>query len=157
MKKLLFYFLFCIICAQDAFAQSQPTAGELKFRNGIEQFLKEEGYVPTIDSNNNRRVNFKKEGIKYWITVKDSEPCYVTMQRSGFTMDEGKRDSYIEACNYANLNKRCGKASIDTEDVFFTVEFYCYSIENFRSTFYRNMNSLEYIKEATMSYYNEHN
>lgn len=156
MKKLLFYFLFCLICAQDAFAQSQPTAGELKFRNGIEQYLKEEGYFPTIDSDNNRMLYFKKEGIKYWITVKDSDPCYITMQRNGITIDKSERDGYIEACNYANLNKRCGKASVGTEDVYFTVEFYCYSLDNFRSTFNRNMNSLEYIKDATISYYNDH-
>ena len=155
MKKKLFYFLFCLLCAQDALAQS-PTAGELKFRNGIEEFLKEEGYVPTIDSENNRRVNFKKEGTSYWIIVKESDPCFITMQRTGVSLDEGKRDVYIEACNNANLNKRCGEATVGKYNVLFTVEFYCYSLEGFRSIFYRNMSALAAINDATMNYYNEH-
>lgn len=156
MKKLFFLSICCIMGVLDAYSQnSGMSSSELKFRNGIERFLKEEGYVPTIDDSDNS-LNFKKEGSRYWLTVQGEDPYYIRLHLSGFTMEDTNRKIILEACNYANMNKRCGKACIDDDSVFFIVEFYCHSLEGFKNTFYDNMRALDNVKKATSTYYNEH-
>lgn len=156
MKKLIILTAMCVMGLLDICAQtSKMTAAELKFRSQIEQFLKEEGYVPTIDDDDNS-LNFKKEGSRYWLTVEDDDPYYIRLHKSGFTMKDINRKLILEACNYANVNKRCGKACINDDSVVFTVEFYCHSLEGFKNTFYDNMRAVDNAKKATSDYYNEH-
>ena len=154
MKKIA-TLLFCLVGILNSYAQSSElTSEELKYRNSIEQFLKEEGYVPTIDNDDNS-LNFKKEGSRYWITVQGNDPSYIQLHKSGFTMNDANRKLMLEACNYANMNKRCGKACVGKESVVFTVEFYSNSIESFKYTFYDNMRAVDRIKETVKEYYNE--
>ena len=153
MKKLI---LICallgpIVC----FAQgSKMTSEELKFRNGIEQFLKEEGYVPTIDTEDNS-LNFKKEGEKYWLTVKESAPTYIELHKAGFGIEDVNHNYLIEACNKASCETRCAKAYVLPSSVAFTIEVFCYSIDDFRHIFYRSVSALDVIKDKTKKYYNE--
>jgi hypothetical protein len=156
MKKLIILLLCCITGIQNGFSQkSEMSSAELKFRNSIEQFLKEEGFVPTIDDDDNS-LNFKKEGSRYWLTVQEDNPYYIRLHKSGFTMKDTNRTLMLEACNYANANKRCGKACVGAESVFFVVECYCHSIGGFKNTFYDNMRAVDRMKTTTSDYYNEH-
>lgn len=155
MKKLIIT-ICCMMGLLHASAQkSTLSSDELKFRNGIEQFLKVEGYVPTIDDEANS-VDFKKEGALYWITVKGDDPYYIRFHTRGFNTKGANLKLILEACNYANMQKRCGKAWYDDDNVSFTVEYYCHSLEGFKSTFYNNMQALDYTREAVSDYYNEH-
>ncbi len=156
MVRKIFLFLFCMSGFIISFAQSSSmTSAELRFRNSIERYLKEEGFVPTIDDDDNS-VNFKKEGDKFWITVQGDGPYYIRFHKGGYTLNNTNRQLMLEACNHANRNKRCGKACVGSESVFFTVEYYCRSFEAFKKTFYDNMRSLSTVKKATSDYYNEH-
>lgn len=133
---------------------STMTSEELKFRNGIEQFLKEEGYVPTVDSEDNS-LNFKKEGERYWIIVKDTEPTYIEIHKAGYGIEDTNRSHLIEACNKATRETRCAKAYITQSSVSFTIEVFCHSIEEFRHIFYRSMSALDSVRDTTKEYYNE--
>lgn len=156
MKKVIVLSLFCMMGILNGYSQgSKMTPDELRFRNSIEQFLKEEGYIPTIDDDDNS-LNYKKEGNRYWITVKGDAPYYIQLNRSGFSMDDVDRKLILEACNEANMNKRCGKACVSSSSVVFTVEFYCYSIDAFKAAFYDNMRAVDSVRKATSDYYNEH-
>lgn len=157
MKKYLF--LLFVFVAGILHSYSQDNAGltqeELKFRNLIEQFLKEEGYQPTIDNSDNS-VNFKKDGDLHWITVEGSRPSYIRIHRNGFSLEGTNRKIMLEACNHANRNKRCGKATISDQSVGFTIEFYCQSIDMFKKGFNNNISALSAVRAATQDYYNEH-
>ena len=156
MKRLFIVSICCMIGLLYVSAQkSTLSSEELKFHNGIEQFLKEEGFVPTMDDDDNS-INFKKEGARYWITVKGDDPFYIRFHTRGYDTEGSDRKLILEACNYANMNQRCGKACYDDDSVSFTVEYYCHSLEGFRTTFYKNMRSLDYTREAVSDYYNEH-
>ena len=156
MKKILLLMVMSVLGLQQTFAQaSKLTQAELKFRNQIEQFLKEEGFVPTIDNDDNS-LNWKKEGDNYWLTVSGSLPTYVQINKSGFTLKDSNRLLLLEACNDNNLNKRCGKATATDTSVLITVEFYCYDIESFRVSFYDNIRALDSAKKHVKDYYNEH-
>ncbi len=156
MKKI---FIIIIACCLEGILtvsaqNSKMSAETLKFRNGIEQFLKEEGYVPTIDTDDNS-VNFKKEGERYWINVEDSDPTYVEIHKAGFGIEDTNRNNLIEACNKATRDTRCGKAYITKSSVSFSVEVYCHSIYDFKHIFYRSLNALNAVKDKTKEYYNE--
>lgn len=157
MKKLIILLLCCITGMQNGYSQnSEMSSAELKFRNSIEQFLKEEGFVPTIDDDDDS-LNFKKEGSRYWLTVQEDDPYYIRLHKSGFTMEDTNRKLILEACNNTNMSKRCGKACVGAKSVSFVVEFYCHSIEGFKNTFYDNMRAVDLVIKATSDYYNEHN
>lgn len=157
MKRILYIIAaYCFFGVLAVSAQSSTlSADELKFRNGIEQFIKEEGYVPTIDTDDNS-VNFKKEGERYWITVQDSSPTYVEIHKTGFGIEDTNRNYLIEACNRATRETRCAKAYITKSSVSFSIEIYCHSINDFRHIFYRSISALDLVKEKTKKYYNEY-
>lgn len=154
MKKILLTAICCVWGVLAVSAQSSMTADELRFRNGIEQFLKEEGYVPTIDTEDNS-LNFKKEGERFWLTVKDSSPTYIEIHKAGYSLDGENRAYLIEACNKASYETRCAKAYVTKSSVSFTVEVFCNSVNEFRQIFYRSLNTLDAVKEKTKKYYNE--
>ena len=54
---------------------------QLALRNEIMSFLKEEGYMPEIDSDGD--IKFKSEGNDFYVTVSatDENPMYVTLFR----------------------------------------------------------------------------
>lgn len=156
MKRLLLITMCCVLGMLNASAQSSGLSQkELQFRNGIERYLKDEGFRPTIDNDDNS-LNWKIEGASYWLTVRGSDPYYITLHLGGFNTEDTNLSIIYEACNYANRNKRCGKACYDDGSVVFTVEYYCQSLANFRDTFYKYTSSIESTKSAVKTYYNEH-
>ena len=155
MKKLLFTAIFMTFGMANGFAQAREmTSEQRQFRDGIEQFLKEEGYVPTIDTDDNS-VNFKKEGVRYWITVEDTPPFYIEMHRIGLDPEGLDRKLALEACNHAIYGIRCGKACLGKSSLAFTVEFYCNSVTEFRYIFYRSMSALDATRNDMIEYYND--
>lgn len=155
MKKLIILLLCCVGGLVQTYAQSNSlSAAELSFRNRIETFLKEEGYVPTIDNDDNS-LNWKREGMRYWLTVAGDGPYYIEMHEAGISLEGKKRAVMMEAANDANLNKRCGKASVGTDYVLLTVEYYTYSIDEFKNTFYDEMKCVNNAREAVNEYYRE--
>ena len=134
---------------------SSLTAGEKKFRDGIEQFLREEGYNVTIDPEDNS-LNWKQEGARMWLTVSDTDPTYVEIHTSGFSVDaDDNRDKILEACNRAVRETRSAKACLGKKSVIFTVELYCASVDDFNYVFYRSISALNTIKSKEKKYYNE--
>lgn len=154
MKKMFLIAACWILSTVSVFAQSSLTSEELAFRNGIEKFLKEEGFVPTIDTED-QSVNFKKEGESYWITVTGSAPTYVEMHKSGFGTTDTNREYILEACNKATRETRCAKAFARESSVSFSVEVYCTTVEDFNYLFYKSISTLDTIKDRTKQYYNE--
>lgn len=155
MKKILLV-LFCqCLGVMAAFAQAETlTADELRFRNGLEQFLREEGYVPTIDSDDNS-LNFKKEGVQYWILVIGNSPTYLEFHRAGLSLDEFKRSLIVKAANQATYDTRCAKAYVAKSSVAFTIEVYCQTVEDFKNIFYDSLSALDHVRNKTKEYYNK--
>lgn len=131
------------------------TAEQLRFRDNIEQFLEEEGFLPSIDDSDNS-VMFRNDGILHWINVAGSGTFYVEFNRAGVKIDKGAdRTSILNAVNTANLKTRCAKAILRDSQITLVVEMFCHSAEEFRYTFYKNMSELErvdgLVSEATES------
>lgn len=155
MKRIILVMVCGVWGILTCFSQSSElTSEELKFRNGIEQFIKEEGYVPTIDQDDNS-INFKKEGESYWINVQNSSPTYVEIHKAGFVIEDTDRSKLLKACNRATMETRCAKAYVTSSSVSFTIEVYCNTISDFRHIFKRSLDALDEVKSETRDFYNE--
>ncbi len=131
------------------------TPEQKQFRLNIMQFLKEEGFSPSIDEEDNS-LNFKKEGELHWITLSDSNPFYLEFHKSGLTCENADRKIVIEAVNDGNRKVRCAKAILNEKTISFAIEMYCHSAEEFKYIFYKSLKELESIEETVSNYYNEH-
>ena len=127
----------------------------VEFRDQINQFLKEEGFQPTYDPED-ESLNFKYEGNRFYLMVENDGPYYVELHETGFTSKDTNRAYLLAACNRANNTKRCGKAYISSGgSVNFTVEFYVSSIGAFKEVFYSTLRCANAVKKTTKDFYNE--
>lgn len=154
LLRLICFVSVCIVWAQILFAD-ELTPEQRSFRSNIMQFLKEEGFSPTIDEEDNS-VNFKKEGESHWITIEDSNPFYLEFHRSGLKLNDADKSVVIAAVNEGNRTTRCAKAMINESIVTYDIEMYCHSAEEFRYVFYQCLNALEVMEKKITDYYNEH-
>ena len=138
MKQTLF--LLICICITSFYAKADNYKPQQKtFRNDIQSYLKEEGYVPTINTNTGD-INFKIEGNNYSIEM-DTEynGPYLVSINTGFSMDE-MTDIELQKLyvieNEINSNYDCVKCYFqvyeDLRLLSFSVESFCYSSEEFK-------------------------
>ena len=124
-----------LLCAADL------TDEQKAFQTSVMQFIKEEGFSPTIDEDNS--INFKKEGVLYWIDVSEGGPYYVEFHRSGLSCETANEDYVIRACNETNRTMKCVKTIKKKSSVSVVIELFCHSAEEFKYTFYRSMKALD--------------
>ncbi len=153
MKKLSLTLILSMAIAMSSFA-ADLTSEQLRFRNAIQQFLKEEGFVPTIDSDDNS-LNFKKEGVLFWITLGGSNPIYLEFHRSGLKCEDSDKTLALQSVNAANRKIRCAKAMLNETSISFAIEMYCHSVEEFKYVFYKCLSELESIKKEVVDDYND--
>ncbi|NBH67901.1 hypothetical protein [Phocaeicola sartorii] len=156
MRSIRFIVLFAACVILHSVVQAADlTPEQEKFRSNIIQFLKEEGFSPTIDEDDNS-VNFKKEGTLHWIAISDSNPFYLEFHRVGLKCNDAGRKALLAAVNYGNRKVRCAKAMLGDSSISFAIEMYCHSAEEFRYVFYKCLKELNSMHKTVSDYYNEH-
>lgn len=149
--KMILVALFAIVSTNAALAEL--TSEQLKFRNNIQSFLREEGFTVTIDDDDDS-LNFKKEGTLYWITFGGSSPIYLEVHRAGLNCEDSDPMEVYEAINNANRKIRCAKAMYTGKSVTFACEIYCHTPEDFKYCFYKYMGELDSARDQVYDYYN---
>ena len=106
MKKLIFTVLM-VLTVSMGMAQSSV-------RDAIEGYLKQEGYVPSIDSDGD--ILFKIEGKAYYISVdyEEDESLYYIRLTKYIYSDDVSMDKALNCCNEVNLNYKLVKCSAMT-------------------------------------------
>lgn len=150
--KLIILVVLSLFISGNIFA-AELTTEQKRFRASLQEFLKEEGFMPTIDDEDNS-LNFKKEGTLYWFTFGGSNPLYIEFHRSGLKCEDADKALVLQAVNAANRKVRCAKAMFNDTSISFAIEMYCHSAEEFKYIFYKCMKELETIKEEVSDYYN---
>ena len=150
--KLVILVVLSLLFGDKIFA-AELTAEQRKFRSSLEQFLKEEGFIPTIDDDDNS-LNFKKTGVLYWISLGGSNPLYIEFHTSGLNCEDADKSLVLKSVNAANYKVRCAKAMYNETSVSFAIEMYCHSAEEFKYVFYKCLKELESIKDEVTNYYN---
>ncbi len=155
MKKYVFIsFVSLFICAQFMMAQEGRT--KKMIRSEYMEFLKEEGFSPTIDEDGD--IKFKKEGSTYYIDIYDEKsPQYVVVSAPGFSI--GGENGYdkakaIIAANEANKLKRTVKLMVFDKYLAIRVEMPFTDTESFKGVFYKIMSYLNWGKESFIEEYN---
>lgn len=150
--KVLILVILSLIISGNVSAD-ELTAEQKRFRSSLQEFLKEEGFMPTIDDEDNS-LNFKKEGTLYWFSFGGSNPLYIEFHRSGLKCEDADKALVLQAVNAANLKVRCAKAMFNDTSISFAIEMYCHSAEEFKYIFYKCMKELESIKDEVFEFYN---
>ena len=81
MKKLFSTLLLVFFFTSfQAFADGEFTTRQLALRSEIQSFLKQEGFMPEIDSDGD--IKFKREGNTYYVRIDkaNKSPMYVRLQ-----------------------------------------------------------------------------
>lgn len=157
MKQLrtILAMVFTILLCGTAFASDDLTPQQKAFRSSISTFLKEEGFVPSVDSDDGS-LDFKKEGVQYTIYIMDSSPFFVNFRRAGLDASTADSEAVYKACNEANKVGKCVKTYLTGDNVIIAVEMYMHSAEEFKYTFYKNIKELssayDKLKEAYAEY-----
>ena len=157
MKKIKLFMLAFVtmFVTMPVLAQSELSAAAQNFRQTVMTYLKNEGYQPYIDDDDD--LCFKADGTLYWITLGDGDnrPVYVEFHRSGLNIEDANRDEILQTANYINLNKKCVKASMGSKNLVFTIEMLFYSAKEFTRTIPRCIGLLDSCYDAAKEYYRE--
>lgn len=151
--KLWLFVGFCLWGLQGIWADGL-TPEQKKFQSNLYQFLKEEGFSPEIDPEDNS-VTFREDDELFWLLVSDSNPYYIEFHKSGFKCTDADLNVVRRAVNEGNLKVHCAKAMFSGETVSLAVEMYCHSPEEFRYVFYKSKEELLKLEKTVLNYYNE--
>lgn len=148
--------LVCLVfCCQFLAAQD----GQLKKKICSEymQFLKEEGFSPTVDEDGD--IKFKKEGTTYYINVYDEQsPQYIYFSAPGFQVggeDGFEKEKAAIAVNAVNKRKRGVKLFLNEKSVSVGVEMPFANTESFKGVFYKLMVYLDAGREGFREEYDK--
>ena len=144
--------LLLTISAQ-AFGQSKFVAEK---QQELMSFLTEEGYYPYIETSD-QSVRFKKEGVLYWLTVKENQ-FMIMFDRVGYRLTG--EDSYlpgpaIKAANKVNLEMDVVKIYCTKYKAAVEIVVRPESLEDFKYVFYTCMKQLDNADKSFKKYYYE--
>lgn len=140
MKKYILY-IFIQLSAIHVYAADGLTSGQFKLRNEIQNFLKEEGFMPDIDSDGD--IRFKKEGSTYYININpvDETPMFVSLFIP-YNYSEKYTEDIVKLAS-AELNKYKGVKVVCYENNFsLQADMYVVSSEAFKFAFYKIMSQI---------------
>lgn len=155
MRHIRLYLMVLVsMSAISSFAQMN--SGQRSFANSLMSFMREEGFSPSLDDDDD--IQFKKEGTSYWISIGEDGPFYVTLMRGNMGCEDADKNTVIAACHNANKTLRAGKAYYleNSNSVKIACEMFCASAEDYKYIFYRQLRCVDAYYNTVKEYYNEH-
>ena len=129
-----------------AYAQKSFNDEQLRLRGNIERFLREEGYMPEIDSDGD--IKFKREGSSYYVIIdaRDTSPMYLTLSKY-FSYGEKYNRSVLSA-NLADFNLKKGVKLVLFDDSYcLQAQMYLVNADSFNYVFYKLLKQLDALDE----------
>ncbi len=130
MKKFLFSLMLAVICSVSAFAE-RPTGKALTFQNQTMEYLKNEGYVPQIDSDGD--LMFKSEGKTIYVDYTNFGPgvymdmyCLVGIEDSNMSKLRRAADEAQGGLKFVRID------FISEDTVAITIKQYLSNMEDFK-------------------------
>lgn len=146
MKKIVITLVLgLLILPTVSFAQNSHNSEQLALRTNLFNFLKEEGFMPELDSDGD--IKFKSEGQINYISVSktDENPMYVTLFRSYNNPDEYSAETIALASKKLNLYK--GVKVVCFDKAFrISAELFVRNAEPVKAAFYKLMDQIESVK-----------
>lgn len=145
MKRLLLL-VFLTLVTESVVGKNDFDEAQLRLRSNIEAFLREEGFMPNIDSDGD--IEFKKEGDVYYVMIdeRDTSPFYISLCKMYKYSEKFSRERIKGFLPELNLNKAVKVVFYD--NVYsYQAEMYLINAENFKHVFYKLMNQLKLLEE----------
>lgn len=148
MKRLAFCLiglLSLVLSSRIAAEDEKFTSEQLALRSEIMQFLKEEGFMPEIDTDDD--IKFKSEGRNYYVTVSktDKNPLYVTLYIPYTYPSDYTSDDVIRATK--SLNKYKGVKVVCFESSYrISSELYLRDADLFKESFYKVKSQIDNVR-----------
>lgn len=148
MKRLIITLVLgLLILPSMSFAQSDSgfNSEQLALRTDLFNFLKEEGFMPELDSDGD--IKFKSEGQAYYISVSktDENPMYVVLFRSFSNPDEYSAETIAMASTKLNIYKGVKVLCFD-KSFRIGAELYVRNAEPVKSAFYKLKGIIDSVK-----------
>lgn len=148
MKRLIITLVLgLLILPGISFAQSDSgfNSEQLALRTDLFNFLKEEGFMPELDSDGD--IKFKSEGQPYYISVSktDENPMYVVLFRSFNNPDEYSAETIAMASTKLNFYKGVKVLCFD-KSFRIGAELYVRNAEPVKSAFYKLKGIIDSVK-----------
>lgn len=148
MKRfILTLILGLLILPMVSFAQSGSdfTSEQLTLRTSLFNFLKEEGFMPELDSDGD--IKFKSEGQTYFISVSktDENPMYIVLFRQFNNPDEYSAETIAMASTKLNFYKGVKVLCFD-KSFRIGAELYVRNAEPVKSAFYKLKDIIDSVK-----------
>lgn len=148
MKRLIITLVLgLLILPSISFAQSDSgfNSEQLALRTDLFNFLKEEGFMPELDSDGD--IKFKSEGQAYFISVSktDENPMYVVLFRQFSNPDEYSAETIAMASTKLNFYKGVKVLCFD-KSFRIGAELYVRNAEPVKSVFYKLKRIIDSVK-----------
>lgn len=148
MKRLIITLVLgLLILPSISFAQSDSgfNSEQLALRTDLFNFLKEEGFMPELDSDGD--IKFKSEGLTYYIRVSktDENPMYVVLFRQFNNPDEYSAETIAMASTKLNFYKGVKVLCFD-KSFRIGAELYVRNAEPVKSAFYKLIGIIDSVK-----------
>ena len=153
MKRLFLNIIttvFASICSLYSWADSKDYSDEqLALRNEISIFLKEEGFMPEIDSDGD--IKFKFEGRSYYVSISsvDENPMYVNLFIPFNNPDDYSADVVVLATKSLNYYKGVKVVCYDNSFKI-SAELYLRDADLFKESFYKLMSQIDNVCDDFM-------
>ena len=146
MKRILLLAGLMLAMCASAYAQKSFNDEQLRLRGNIERFLREEGYMPEIDSDGD--IKFKREGSSYYVIIdaRDTSPMYLTLCKY-YSYGE-KYNRSVMSANLADFNLKKGVKLVLFDDSYsFQAQMYLVNADSFNYVFYKLLKQLDALEE----------
>lgn len=146
MKKCLLTLIIGLIIIQVSAQNSWE-----KNKTAIIQFLKEEGFNPS--ENSETSIKFKKEGNTYYIYLDKNDPAFVILQGAKINVEPDQMKDAILAANLINTEKKVVKVFCSDNTLYPNIEMFIANPEHFFMAFYKSLGILSNISESIKEAY----
>ena len=155
--KRIFFIVVVLLCIIVSGVSAQSSSKEA-FQNSIIAFLRNDlELLPSIDSDGDIEFKDHEDETHYIRILSTSAPFFVILSRQGYTLtgDRGlSRREAILAANKTNSEVDAVKVYCSERSLFFHVEQYFQTVDDFKNVFFVNM---EVLKKAENTFVVEYN
>lgn len=152
MKKFVFTLVMSIMLLPtmaNAQEDSELNSDQLQLRAELFSFIKEEGFLPEIDSDGD--IKFKSEGYNYYISISknDENPMYIVLYRPFLYPESYSMETFIMASRNLNLYK--GIKVVCYESSYrICAQLFVRDAEPFKASFYKLKSIIEMAKSDVL-------
>lgn len=151
MKKIFFIIVALLATSLSGFASDELNARGSAIRKNIMTFLREQGYVPTLDSDGD--ITFKREGKNYYVSFQNfGDELYVETYGLLGTEDSDY-NKVLAAANKAQKSLKFVRCDVSDSFVSFGCVQLISSVAAYEHTFSDYMLILSTARERILEYY----